>query len=143
MPGIPPPAILVLPNHAWAGELVYDDVPASLNAVGSRGSWVAFADQKKLWQGALEMLLMAARAPRGLAQGYAGARVRLPTRRRRDSGNYSMMLEKALGDALVSYRAIADDTATQFCFIGTEFELTLGPPRTTIVLHLIDDRKEG
>lgn len=146
LPGIAPPAVLHVPGVFWMGELVYDDAPPSLNMVGSRGAsedahW-AFTAKKQEWQGALEQLLMLARVPRGVAvQAFAGATMRFPRpNTRRDSGNFSGLLEKALGDALVNYRAIPDDTAGQFCFTGVEFEGEGGPKRTTITLWL---RKVG
>lgn len=132
---------LVVPGVFWMGELVYDDTPPSLNRVGSRGAsadahW-SFTNAKQLWQGALERLLMLQRAPRGKAiQAFAGARMRFPRAAGRDSGNFSTMVEKALGDALVNYRALSDDTAEQFWFSGVEFEPERGPNRTTIVLWL-------
>jgi hypothetical protein len=142
MPGIPAPATLVVPNVRWAAQLYYDDTPPSLNKVGSRGAskeahW-SFTDAKQEWQQTCEQMLMLARVPRGMTQAFAGARMRFPTRKGRDSGNYQTLLEKSLGDALVNYRAIPDDTAEQFCFAGVEFERERGPNRTTIVLWLTD-----
>lgn len=127
-----------------ASELFYDDTPPSLNQVGSRGAstnahW-AFTKAKQDWQGTLEQVLMLARVPRERAHmAVAGATMRFPTpNTKRDSGNFSTLLEKALGDALVTYRAIPDDTARQFWFTGVEFEREKGPKRTTIVLWLIE-----
>lgn len=130
-------------SPVWIGELVYDDTPPSLNKVGSRGNapgahW-DFRNHKHMWQMTLEQALMSQRAPRrGTVQAFAGARMRFPRpNTRRDSGNFSMMIEKALGDALVNYGAIPGDTAKEFFFAGVEFEREGGPHRTTVALYLI------
>jgi hypothetical protein len=138
LPGMPASGHLYVPAVFWMGELVYDDTPPSLNEVGSRGDHWAYTAQKKQWQATLEQAMMVAKVPRDRAsQAWAGARMRFPKpNTRRDSGNFSMMIEKALGDGLSNYRAIPDDTAEQFYFAGVEFERERGPNRTTIVLWL-------
>ena len=47
--------------------------------------------------------------------------LRFPARRRRDSGNYRVMLEKALGDALVEGGWLPDDTPEHYEFGGVTF----------------------
>lgn len=143
LPGIPASAAIAAPAGTLAFLLAYDDTPPSLNVVGSRGAsegahW-SFTAAKQEWQNTLELELMRARVPRGLdAQVFAGASMRFPKARGRDSGNFSTLLEKALGDALTNYRAIPDDTADRFWFTGVEFEHDRGQKRTTIVLWLIE-----
>jgi hypothetical protein len=128
-----------VPGVAWAGELEYGETPPSFNVVGTRGTHWPVTGAKKHWQRTLEQLLMAVGVPRyGMGQAFAGARLRFPSAHGRDSGNFSWILEKALGDALVNAGVIPDDTAAQFCFTGVEFERERGPDRTTIVLWLIE-----
>lgn len=83
------------------------DSPPSLNRTGSRGSWKSFHRKKKQWQGMLGTALLASgdkladalRSTSGpvLATGTIAFRLN----RRRDEGNFRVMLEKSLGDALV------------------------------------------
>jgi len=108
--------------------------PPSLNAVGGRGGPVVFHRFKKRWQADLEVLLWAERFPRGLARVEAHFELRFPTRRRRDTGNYQSLLEKALGDALQAGGWLADDTPDHFAVTGLSFDEHPGPMRTTVHL---------
>jgi hypothetical protein len=110
------------------------DVPPSLNRVGSRGSHWAYDDKKRQWQTDLGLLLMAAKLPRGLERVEASASLRFPTVKRRDEGNFSWMLEKALGDALTEGRWLKDDQAGMYSFTGITFEDELGPKRSLVTV---------
>jgi len=117
-------------------ELVYNDVPPSLNRLGTRGSRWTVTRQKTRWQDIFEQLLMASGLLRDQEQIRATAQIRLPVRRRRDEGNYRWLLEKALGDALVNGRWLPDDTPEYFTFGEVTFEEP-GPARTTVTLEVV------
>lgn len=116
-------------------ELSYDDVPPSLNRMGTRGSHWTVTRTKTRWQDIFEQLLMASGLERGQGRVRATASLRLPVRRKRDEGNYRWLLEKALGDALVNGRWLLDDTPDYFTFGAVTFEEP-GPPRTTVTLEV-------
>jgi hypothetical protein len=90
--------------------------PPSFNAIGYRSHWSVGRREKLKWQEMLGMALMVARVPRGLAAVSATAEIRFKQRRRRDEGNFRVILEKALGDALVEGRWLSDDTPEQYRF---------------------------
>lgn len=114
--------------------LAYQDVPPSLNRLGTRGSHWEVGKAKRRWQEILEGLLLGSGLPRGLTSVEASALLRFPVVRRRDSGNFSWLIEKALGDSLVRGGWLADDTADEFRFFGVEFDSELGPARTVITV---------
>ena len=114
-------------------ELVYADVPPSLNRVGTRGSHWAVTSAKARWHSIFAVLLVEARLPRHLDVVEASAVLRFPTRRRRDEGNFRWLIEKALGDALVP-RWLPDDTPDRYRFFGVEFDPERGPRRTTLTV---------
>lgn len=116
-------------------ELVYDDVPPSLNRIGTRGGHWTVTRAKTRWQDIFEVLLMTSNLSRNQDRLRATARLRLPVRRRRDEGNYRWLLEKSLGDALVNGRWLLDDTPEYFTFGELTFEQQPGPARTTITLE--------
>lgn len=116
--------------------VAYDDVPPSMNstASGYKGNWRAGAQTKKRWEGIFATLFLAVRLPRGLTRVEATATLRFPQKRRRDEGNFRMVIEKALGDALVAGGWLADDDASRFSFRQLEFEDERGPKRTRVTL---------
>jgi hypothetical protein len=118
-----------------AYELKLFDVPPSFNKVGHTGSRWAWTRAKKQWQGDIEIALMASQIPRGLMQVRASARLYFDTNRRRDEGNYRVLLEKCLGDALVNGKWLPDDTADFYSFGKVETGLrSAGKPYTILVL---------
>jgi hypothetical protein len=112
--------------------VVAADVPPSLNVLGASSGWRQFARKKKAWQAQIELLLMAGKLPRGLAHVYVTAELRFPSKRRRDEGNYRVMLEKATGDALVNGGWLADDTPEQYRFGTVEFDQEAGAAETRL-----------
>lgn len=127
-------------------ELSLPDVPPSLNRVGSRGSHWAFTAAKRNWEMMLLGYLNQARPvdgtrggtgiPRGLIQVWASAHLTFPTKRRRDEGNFRMMIEKSLGDILVKQGYLEDDDADRYSFQRLTFEEKLGPKLTVITLEV-------
>jgi hypothetical protein len=112
--------------------LTIEGTPPSFNAVGHTGNRWKWTKEKKRWQESIELALMVW-LPRELYTFIeARAILTFPTKRRRDEGNYRVLLEKCLGDALVNGGWLADDTPDQFRFHGVEFEH--GEARTQIIL---------
>jgi hypothetical protein len=77
--------------------------------------------------------------PARLEHVDASVRLRFPVRRRRDTGNFQALLEKAIGDALVGDRNVwpqgrwlPDDTPAYYGFTGLEFDPNTGPAKTSI-----------
>jgi hypothetical protein len=108
--------------------------PASFNAIGYRSHWSVGRREKLKWQEMLAMALMVAQVPRGLASVSATAEIHFKQRRRRDSGNFRVILEKALGDALVEGGWLPDDTADQFSFGAVD--LVAPSPVAETLVHL-------
>lgn len=108
------------------------ETPPSLNVIAGRGSRWTFSRAKRRWQSDLGIALMADGLPRGLHRVEVSAVLTFPTRRRRDAGNHRVLVEKALGDALVEGGWLPDDTPEHFDFGAVTFGL--GHPRTTISL---------
>ena len=115
-------------TRIWIGA-----TPPSLNVIAGRGSRFAFTNAKKQWERDLGILLMAERLPRGLARVEASAVLTFSTRRRRDTGNYRALLEKALGDCLTAGGWLPDDTPEHYDFGALTF--AEGAARTTVELR--------
>lgn len=90
--------------------------PPSLNEVGYRTHWAVARRHKLTWQNDLSTLLLAQRVPRGLMKVDAAATIYFTEKRRRDEGNFRVLIEKALGDALVEGGWLADDTPDHYTF---------------------------
>jgi hypothetical protein len=114
-------------------ELVHDDVPPSLNQLGS-GNRFKFWRVKKQWQATLGQLLLASELPTGLERVSVECEMTFPDRRRRDEGNFRFFLEKALGDALVSGGWLADDDGSRFSFGAVVFRYERGVRRVRLSL---------
>jgi hypothetical protein len=87
--------------------LTHGAIPPSLNQIATRGSRWAVQKAKRDWQAVFTMLLLEAHMPqhsggRPVAHHLSAvAYLRFPDRRERDEGNFSWLIEKTLGDALV------------------------------------------
>lgn len=108
--------------------------PKSLNQVGYRSHWAVGRAEKQRWEGWLGIALMEARVPRQLKQVRASATLRFKQRRRRDSGNHRVLLEKALGDVLVAGGWLPDDTSDLYRFGEVELMAPCERPETIVVL---------
>lgn len=96
--------------------MVHVGVPQSLNVHGSSAHWYSYQGQKKNWSARLAELLDWSGLPRGLAYVYVEGQVCFPDRRKRDQGNFRFLLEKSLGDTLVSEGYIEDDDWSRYEF---------------------------
>ncbi|HYJ22610.1 MAG TPA: hypothetical protein VEW07_11390 [Solirubrobacterales bacterium] len=113
--------------------------PPSFNQIGYRSHWAVGQRHKKQWQEWISIALMEQAVPRGLMAGglklvTATATLRFKQRRRRDEGNFRVIIEKALGDALVQGGWLADDTAEQYRFGALNLYAPVDKPETIIVL---------
>jgi len=119
--------------HTGVSRVHLPLVPQSFNQT-RYGHWTRAWKATTELNEALGYALLAARVPRPLAVVRAEATMTFPTRRRRDEGNFRTPLEKALGDALVAGRFLADDTPDQFRFGGVLFAVSPGETRTEVLL---------
>lgn len=118
-----------------AAVLDLPGTPPSFNAVGLHSHWTKGRKEKQRWQEMIETLLMAERAPRGMASAQASAEMFFKERRRRDEGNFRTILEKACGDALVNGGWIPDDTPEFYRFGSVGLNAPcVGQPRTLLTV---------
>lgn len=118
-------------------ELSLPDVPPSLNRVGSRGkSHWPYTNAKKKWEGMFFIALLEVKVPKGLLTVDASAVLRFKSKRRRDEGNFRMLLEKALGDILVTGGWLQEDTPDFYAFNSVEFSEETGDPLTLVTLQV-------
>lgn len=110
------------------------ETPVSFNAIGYRSHWAVGQRHKKQWQEMLSIALMAEAVPRGLKRATATATIRFKQNRRRDSGNFRVILEKALGDALVEGGWLSDDTADLYGFGELTLFAPVPQPETIVLL---------
>jgi hypothetical protein len=102
----PSPGCAVCKRAKYAQEHLGQ--PTSFNALGS-GSVFAYQAMLKGWKDALTLALEASGLPRGLGGVLVEGVAVFPDRRKRDQGNHRVIVEKALGDALVDGGWLADD----------------------------------
>lgn len=114
-----------------------DNLPPSLNTVGSRGHWRSWQTAKKLWEQRLVTLLRDEGVP---AHSGAFAKVTailtVPDKRRRDAGNYGALLEKSCGDALVRAGILPDDTPEHWSWTSVTFAHVPREKATTVIVEL-------
>lgn len=90
-------------------------VPPSMNRHVGRASRHAFTKLKRTWQDTFGWALLAAlpgdqRPLPSISPVGVAVELRFTKHRRRDVENFRVLLSKALGDALVQGRWLADDT---------------------------------
>jgi hypothetical protein len=115
-------------TRVWIGQL-----PPSMNAL-MYAHWRKRRDAKRAWQNDLHVVLLAEQLPRPLAHVTATANLIVPTRQRRDEGNFRWLIEKALGDALTAGGWLADDDPRYYTFGALSFEHVPRVSRTEITL---------
>lgn len=118
---------------------IHYGAPASYNAFGSgRGSSAAAqvgASLKQTWQQILTAKLEEAGVPRGLERVYATGEVTFPDNRAdRDQGNFRVLIEKALGDALEDGGWITRDTWDRYQFGDLAMRVVPGESATRLLL---------
>lgn len=121
------------------GDRGHIGAPPSLNVLGS-GDPSIYMGIKARWQALLAELLQASGLPRGLAQVMVEGEVTFPDRTRRDQGNYRTLLEKALGDTLVSGGGdiaggwLEDDDWQRYEFGNLAYRYEAGVSRTRLMV---------
>lgn len=110
-------------------------VPPSYNTV-HHAHWTVNRREKQDWEQRCWVALLEKRVPRGLELVTATARLFFKQRRRRDEGNFRVILEKALGDVLVSGGYLPDDTPDHYRFGTVECLAPSSVPMTEITLTL-------
>lgn len=120
---------------ATVTEVVLDlpGTPPSYN-VTAHAHWQKVRRHKQQWQRDCEIALMEARVPRGLGSVLVSGRLEFKQRRRRDEGNFRVILEKALGDALVNGGWIPDDTPEHYSFGALELVAPAPRSRTLVTI---------
>lgn len=111
--------------------------PPSFNAVGLRSHWAVGRTEKQRWEGFLGIALMEQGVPRRLKRVSATATLRFKQRRRRDSGNFRPLIEKALGDILVAAGYLPDDTPDLYRFGELTLLAPVKRPETIVVLDYV------
>ena len=109
--------------------------PPSYNET-AHAHWRKVNRVKQDWQERCELVLMEARVPRGLELVTATARIFFKQRRRRDEGNFRVVLEKSLGDALTNGGWLPDDTPDHYRFGKVELLSPAQVPLTQLTLSL-------
>lgn len=107
--------------------------PPSLNQIASKGSHWKYTAAKKEWHELLRPRIEAG----GLhpcSHVFAEGEVTFPDRRKRDQGNFRMLLEKALGDVLVAGGWLPDDDWDHYEFGALTRTGGSGTPLTRLVL---------
>jgi hypothetical protein len=115
-------------------SLAIPGTPPSLNQIGYRSHWAVGRQHKLKWQGWIALALMEQKVPRKLKRVEATATLRFRQRRRRDEGNHRVLIEKALGDALVEGGWLPDDDSDLYSFGRVELFAPVDRPETIVVL---------
>lgn len=116
-----------------------DVIPKSFNVVGASGNWRVWQTAKKTWEARIVQLIRESGMPVGQdVFAKTTAILTVPTRRRRDAGNFGVILEKALGDALQVAGVIPDDTPEYWSWTSVTFTHTPREKATTFVIELLE-----
>lgn len=124
---------------AAKGDGAHIGAPPSLNVLGS-GDPAIYMGMKARWQEMLAALLDASGLPRGLAYVLVEGEITFPDRGRKDQGNFRVLVEKALGDALVDGWEdvpggwLEDDDWTHYEFGGLAYRYEPGVSRTRLLI---------
>lgn len=115
-------------------------VPPSFNQVGTRGGKFAWSKVKKQWQADVGMLLLAHRGLRDpnralmrMRRVECVATLQFKRNARRDAGNFRVLLEKVMGDAMVTVGLLRDDTIDEYEFGAVRFSIVKDKPQKTTV----------
>jgi hypothetical protein len=115
---------------SWAGHL---GAPESFNAMAGRDPNVYRAAVDR-WADALRPLLATSGLPTGLERVVVEGEVSFGDGRERDQGNHRVIVEKALGDALVRDGYLPADTWSRYEFGGLQRRDEPGVSRTRLLL---------
>lgn len=114
-------------------------IPPSFNRVGGTSSWRVWQNHKKAWEARMTAALLNQGVPQDTGMfARTTAILTVPTRRRRDAGNFGVVLEKALGDALQAAGVIPDDTPEHWSWTSVSFRHVPRQQSTTVLIALVD-----
>jgi hypothetical protein len=114
-------------------DVTHIGAPPSINLLGS-GNPQAYQGMKARWQALLSDHLRASGLPTGLERVLVEGQITFPDRGRRDQGNYRVLLEKALGDALKVGGWLDDDDWSRYEFGGLAYAYERGVSRTRLII---------
>lgn len=115
---------------AWVGHL---GAPESFNAMAGRNPEI-YREAVKRWAEALAPLLADSGLPTGLHRVVVEGEVSFGDNVERDQGNHRVIVEKALGDALVRGGYLSNDTWSRYEFGGLQRVDESGVSRTRLIL---------
>lgn len=115
----------------WDGHV---GIPPSFNAGGSGGNHFIWQNLKGTWERLFAAKLTAAGLPLGLRRITVEGLMCFPDRGRRDQGNFRVVIEKALGDALVDGGWLEDDDWDRYEFGNLQRTYEKGVAYTRLML---------
>lgn len=116
-------------------------LPKSFNRVGGTSSWRLWQTHKKAWEDRMVRAIVDAGVPAHTGMfAKCTAELVVPVRRRRDAGNFGVLLEKSLGDALQRASVIPDDTPDHWSWTSVAFRHQPGVSLTIVHVSLINTR---
>ncbi len=123
--------------------LTIGGTPPSFNdaTMGRGAHWSRVRKHKLEWEQWLSFALLEQRVPKDCLRVEAAAVLRFTTDRRRDEGNFRVLLEKALGDVLQQGGWLPDDTPDRFQF-GV-VQLHAPAPKAETIVTVTYYRKEN
>lgn len=130
----PKPQIGCAVCGAGKHRMVHHGHTVSLNDNGAAANSFGYQAIKKSWGERLVELLDASGLPRGLGRVEARGQMCFPDRQRRDQGNYRFLIEKALGDALVTGGWLPDDDWLRYEFGRLDYTYEKGRSWTALTL---------
>lgn len=127
------------------GDFAHYGSPKSYNAIGGgRGTGAAAmvgANLKQTWQQIFLMHLRASPLPTGLEAVWVEGEITFPDYREdRDQGNFRVVIEKALGDALQEGGYLVRDDWTRYEFAGLTMKVEPGRSATAVTIFPRDRR---
>ena len=128
----------------YKNDLAHFGAPPSFNAVsGGRGTGSAAmvaANLKKTWEQILREAIRPTGLPKDLGKVFVEGTIVFPDRGRRDQGNFRVILEKALGDVLVSEGHLSDDDWSRYEFGQLSMEVEPGVSATRLAIFPQQER---
>lgn len=107
--------------------------PSSLNVFGS-GNPRHYWQVKQRWERILRPLLEAVDLPRPMASVMVEGEATFPDRTKRDQGNHRVVIEKAMGDVLVTGGWLEGDDWERYSFGNLEQRYVKGESATRLYL---------
>jgi hypothetical protein len=116
------------------GDWDHVGAPPSFNVGGSGFNRFVYQNVKKQWSEKIIAALEFAALPRPLGYVQVEGLLGFPDRTRRDQGNYRVLLEKVVGDALQEGGWLADDSWDFYEFGGLAYRYEKGEMWTKLMV---------